>query len=202
MRTIAIIAQKGGTGKTTLAIHLSTALKGQTAIVDLDPQASASTWADKREINNPVVVSAQASRLKSVLDTAQGNGVKWTILDTAPHSEQSALAAARASDLILLPCRPAILDIQAILTTGDLIKIAQKPALFVISAAPPRGQLTGQAQEIAASYDLPVAQTVIHHRVAFSHSLVVGQTVAEYPHDGRALNEIKSLAKEITSKLV
>src|SRR5690349_17764518 len=120
MKTIAIISQKGGAGKTTLALHLAVAgeLAGKTtAVIDLDPQASATGWKDTRSSEAPAVVSAQAARLGKVLEAATENGVELTIIDTAPHSESSALAAARASDLILIPCRPAILDLRAIGTT-------------------------------------------------------------------------------------
>src|SRR3954447_20047398 len=94
MRTLAVISQKGGAGKTTLAIHLAVAAqqaKRTSAIVDLDPQASATSWKDLRTEETPVVVSAQAARLKQVLDTASKEGVNLAIVDTAPHSESAAL---------------------------------------------------------------------------------------------------------------
>src|SRR4051812_10256439 len=130
MKVLAIISQKGGAGKTTLTLHLAVAaeLAGLTAaVIDLDPQPSATGWRDTRTTETPAVVSAQAARLTKVLETAAGHGVALAIIDTAPHSESSALAAARAADLILIPCRPAILDLRAIGTTVDLAKLAGKP---------------------------------------------------------------------------
>src|SRR5215212_1378238 len=115
MKTITILSQKGGAGKTTIALHLAVAaeLDGQqTAIIDLDPQASATSWGDSRAAETPAVVSAQASRLTQVLEAARKAGATLAIIDTAPHSESAALAAARAADLILIPCRPAILDLR------------------------------------------------------------------------------------------
>src|SRR4051812_9330361 len=116
MKVIALLSQKGGAGKTTLALHLAVAAEQdghQTAIIDLDPQASAASWGDSRAAETPVVVSAQSSRLAQVLEAARNAGAALAIIDTAPHSESAALAAARAADLILIPCRPAILDLRA-----------------------------------------------------------------------------------------
>ena len=102
MQTIALIAQKGGTGKTTMALSLAVAAvqDGRTvAVIDLDPQASAGNWADRRAMKDaPAVVSAHVPRLQSVIDTARQNGVDLLIIDTPGKSEQAALAAAKAAD--------------------------------------------------------------------------------------------------------
>ena len=103
-----MLPQKGGAGKTTLAINLAVASElaaSPAAVVDLDPQASAAAWADSRKAKAPVVVSAQAARLADVLATAREHGAALAIIDTAPHAEAAALAAARAADLVLVPCR-------------------------------------------------------------------------------------------------
>ena len=123
MKIIAILSQKGGAGKTTLAIHLAVAaglMRHEAVIIDLDPQSSATSWKDSREGDTPVVVSAQFSRLATVLEAAKKGGADLAIIDTAPHSESASLAAARAANLILIPCRPAILDLRAISNTIDI----------------------------------------------------------------------------------
>ena len=92
MNIIAIIAQKGGTGKTTLAISLAVAAERagrMVAIVDLDPQASASNWGDRREADSPVVVSAQPARLGHVLGAAKKQGADLLLIDTPPRAEQA-----------------------------------------------------------------------------------------------------------------
>lgn len=102
MLTIALISQKGGVGKTTLAIHLATAFEKhgrQTLLVDLDPQSSAAEWKDARAAERPYVMAVPPSRLVKTLETARANNAQVVILDTAPHSEGTALDAARASDL-------------------------------------------------------------------------------------------------------
>jgi len=204
MKIIAMIAQKGGAGKTTLAIHLSTALPKKlkpVVIIDLDPQASASMWGDQREDKEPIVVATQAPRLNQVLDAAQEHNVRTVILDTAPHSEQAALTAARIANLIIIPCRPSILDLRAMEATVDLVSLTKRSAAFVISAALPRSRLINQARAAIEGYRFPVADTVIYQRVAFSHSLITGQTVDEYNYKSKAAKEIKDLAYEISQKI-
>lgn len=198
MKTIAIISQKGGAGKTTLALHLAVAAERAgktTAVIDLDPQASATGWKDTRASETPAVVSAQAARLAQVLEAAIENDASLAIIDTAPHSESAALAAARVCDLILIPCRPAILDLRAIGTTVDLAKLAGKPAQIVLNAVPPRGSLGDEASAAVSSYGLSVAPVRIGHRVAYIHALTVGQTAQEYDPSGRAAEEISQLYK-------
>ncbi len=117
MFTVAILSQKGGSGKTTLTLHLAVA-SGRAgkaaAVIDLDPQASAAGWKDSRPGEAPVVVPVPPSRLPHALQAAKSGGAQLTLIDTAPHAAEAALAAAEAADLILIPCRPGILDLRAI----------------------------------------------------------------------------------------
>jgi chromosome partitioning protein len=193
MKTIAVIAQKGGSGKTTIAINLAGAAEARTVVIDLDPQASAKGWHDHRKQETPIVVSAQASRLDDVLAAAREHGADLAIIDTGPASETAALAAARAAALILIPVRPSILDLRAISSSVDLVQIAKRPALIVLNAVPPRGGLAAQAAEAVAAYGIPVAAARIGQRAAFVHSLTAGQTVTEYEPNGAAASEIRAL---------
>ena len=200
MKTIAIISQKGGAGKTTLALHLAVAaeLDGQrAAVIDLDPQASAASWGDSRSEDNPAVVSAQATRLTNVLEAAQEAGAKLAVIDTAPHSESAALSAARAADLVLIPCRPAILDLRAISNTVDLVKLAGANACIVLNAVPPRGTLADEAAEAVSSYGVNLLPVRVGQRAAFIHALTAGQTAQEYEPQGKAAAESQKLYMSI-----
>lgn len=196
MKTIAIISQKGGAGKTTLALHLAVAAErdNKTAvIIDLDPQASATSWQDSRQEDGPTVVSAQAARLQAVMEAAKENGADVCIIDTAPHSESAALAAARVADLILIPCRPAILDLRAISNTIDLAKIANTRVAVVLNSTPPRGSLAEDAATAVEGYGVEVAPIQICQRAVFMHALTVGQTAQEYEPNGKGAEEIQQL---------
>ena len=196
MITIAIISQKGGAGKTTLAINLAVAselARRSAVLIDLDPQASATNWHDHRGKDAPAVISAQASRLPEVLATARAHNVRLAIIDTAPHSENAALAAARAADLILIPCRAAILDIRAIATSADLVTIAKKQAVAVLNAVPPRGSLADEAEQALKTYGLSVAPVRVGQRTAFIHAITAAMGIMEYEPHGKAAEEIKAL---------
>jgi chromosome partitioning protein len=109
MDILAIIGQKGGNGKTTAAIGLGVAGEQagrQSAVIDLDPQATATKWSDRRSQEAPAVVSCQVSRLPHVLEAAAKGGVQLAIIDTPGKSTEAAIAAARAANFVLIPIQP------------------------------------------------------------------------------------------------
>ena len=178
MLTIALVSQKGGSGKTTLALHLAVASAQagrHAAIIDLDPQASAAHWADRREAALPTVLAAPASRLRPELDRALAAGVDLLYLDTAPHSDSAALKVARAADLVLIPCRTAILDLEAITDTVQFLATTGTPALVVLNAVSPHGHDADQAADALHSLTLDVCPVRVGHRVAFARALLTGQ---------------------------
>lgn len=196
MKTVAVVSQKGGAGKTTIALHLATsaALEGRnTAIIDLDPQASAANWADRRAAELPVVLSAHASRLAHERRRVEEMGGELLVIDTAPHSDSAALEAAKAADLILVPCRPAILDIEAISNTLDLIRTTGTPVHVVMNAVAPQGNEAAEAAEAIAGLGVGVCPVHLHQRVAFSRALITGQSAQEYEPGGKAALEAKEL---------
>ena len=197
MYVVAILSQKGGTGKTTLSLHLAVAAERAghvAAVIDLDPQASAAGWKDSRPGETPVVVPIPASRLAQALDLARGAEAEIVFLDTAPHSSEVALAAAEAADLVLIPCRAGILDLRAIGATARLAKIAGKPAHVVLNSMPPRANnVIADAREAVTVHGLDVAPVTIQQRVAYAHALTAGQTAQEYDPDGKASEEITEL---------
>jgi len=197
MRTISILSQKGGTGKTTLSLHLAVAAQthGRCAVViDLDPQASSAEWKDSRAADTPIVVAAPPPRLTHALKAAQDGGAEFVFIDTAPHSGDVALSAAEVADLLLIPCRAAILDLRAIGTTAKVAKLSGKPAFVVLNAVPP--QATHVLEDARAAVDvhgLKVAPIALQQRAAFAHSLTAGQTAQEYEPRGKAAEDIEKL---------
>ncbi|WP_181708730.1 ParA family partition ATPase [Chthonobacter rhizosphaerae] len=206
MKTIALISRKGGTGKTTLACHIAVALtlqKKAVALLDLDPQASASEWGDAREAEFPFVQSVVSSRLGKTLDEMAKIGADYVVLDTAPHTESTALDAMRLSDLVLIPCQPSIMDLRAMTKTVELLKIVQRPAYVVMNGVQAHSMIANNEAErtIERMIGLPVCPIRIGERVAYNRCLITGQSAQETEPDGKAAREIDRLRKWIESTI-
>jgi chromosome partitioning protein len=204
--TIAVLSQKGGTGKTTLALSLAVAAAqgGRTvAVIDLDPQASAANWADRRAAKDaPAVVSAHVPRLQNVIDTARESGVDLVIIDTPGKSEQAALAAAKASDLVLIPCRPQIYDIETLVATKEIIDLAGgRPAFVIRNAVPPQGRRHEEAAAAIRDIGLAVCPAAFVQRAAFGDAPNAGQSASEFEPGGKAAQEIEKVYKFILEVL-
>lgn len=205
MKTIALLSQKGGTGKTTICIHLAVAAEQSSkaaVVLDLDPQASSAGWKDNRTSDVPVVVSLQFSRLTQTLDASRKSGAEFVFIDSAPHSDQVAMTAAEASDLILIPCRAGILDIRAIATTAKIAKLAGKTAYVVLNALPVQaGSMVDDVREAVAVHGLELAPVILHQRVAFAHSLIDGRVAMETDPRGKGAAEVAELYRWLEKQL-
>ena len=158
--------------------------------MDLDPQASAAGCGDHRDQGRPAV---PASRLSDALQAARSHGAQLAVIDTAPHSEASALAAARVADLALVPLRPGVLDLCALETTGDICALAGARSAVVLNQVSPRGPLPAEAAEVVQCRGLEVVPCRIGTRVAFQHSLTRGLGVLEHEPAGKAAAEVAAL---------
>lgn len=196
MKTLAIISQKGGSGKTTIAVHMAVCAIRQnlhTAIIDIDPQGSAFDWYLSRgEENELNAVQATAGQLTALLKQAKAGGADFVIIDTAPHSDSAAAMTAQVADFVLMPCRPARFDLKAIGSTAAIVKLAKTPAAVIINAAP-RGKLADEAREALQQQGLTVLDPVLQQRVAYSHAVIDGRSVHEYEPEGKAAEEIDEL---------
>ena len=197
MPTIAIISQKGGAGKTTLALHLAAAAQdaGRIAlIVDTDPQATASQWAAWREDAPPEVIDSPPPRLAAKVEQARAQGAEFIVIDTPPHADSAARAAVEIADLVLIPCRPSAFDLSAIQTTAKLVQLLRKPAFVVFTAGSPNApRIYQEAGELVAGFGTPACPIQIPDRAAFRHASAEGRTVMEYEPDGKAADDIRSL---------
>ena len=192
MRAIALLSQKGGSGKTTLAVHLAVAA-GDALIIDTDKQKSAANWWRERDAELPELVTANARSVPKALSATQR---PWVFLDTPPHAEEALRAIAEAVDYILIPTRPAILDLRAIADTVALVQ--GKPAAIVLNSCPAgRGVaeagIVAEARKALEAYGLPICPVAVTQRVAYSHALTGGQAVTEFEPDGKAAEEIRKL---------
>lgn len=196
MTSIGFLAQKGGAGKTTLAVHLAV-LAGDGLLVDLDPQRSAAEWWESRSeaLPLPELAVGQAKDLRKALAAAKRS---WIIVDTAPHAAEDARIVAGLVDLVVIPTRPAILDLRAIKATVSIVRDAKAKAVIVLNAAPSgRGTaeagIVSEARRALAVYGLPVAPVVVTQRAAMSHALNDGRAVTEFEPDGKAADELRKL---------
>jgi chromosome partitioning protein len=198
MKVISFISQKGGVGKTTLAIHLAVAFAAQgqnVAIIDLDPQASSAEWKDFRANEMPGVIAIPSSRLTKVLKDLEKTGADVVILDTAPHSEGTALDAARAADLILVPVQPSIMDLRAMRKTTDLLKHIKTPTYAVLNSISTTGAAMGTEKAIEAEFGIEICPVRIGDRVAYSRCLIAGQSAQEFEPSGKAAVEVRKFHK-------
>lgn len=200
MKTISIISQKGGVGKTTLATALAVAAKAegkQAAIFDLDPQASASFWHDMREAETPAVAAVPSSRLTHLLEAADESGCDIAIIDAPPFAKDIAFEAAHHADFILIPTRPAVLDVMAMTKTLDLVKYYSKPAAVVLTFCPPLGRELADTEDAIKHLGVILCPVRIGNRIAFSRAQQTGLAAQEYEPDGKAAEEIKHLYQYI-----
>lgn len=195
MRIIAFVTQKGGSGKTTLAVNLAVAAEqagARVLILDLDPQASAEAWYQDREAQTPRLARVAAGELPRALELARGQGFSHVLLDTPGRDEPAVAAAIRAADFCVVPCRPTPADMKATPATAATIRRLEKPAAFVLTQMPPRGFRIREA-EVGLGVLGPVAPTGVVARNAFQDAHGRGLGITEYEPEGKAAQEIREL---------
>lgn len=205
MKTVAVISQKGGAGKTTLALHLAVAghLAGYDAgLVDVDPQGTAETWGAWRHDEPPTVIGAKAATLGRTLDKARAAGAELVVIDTPPLAQAEARAAASAADLILVPCQLRIFDLDAIKVTAGLVKDMKKPAYVVFNRTPSRApNLYAQGVDVVGGMGMQAAPVMLVERAAYHHAEQDGKAAQEFEPIGKAALEITELWKWLCSQL-
>jgi len=201
MKTLALLSQKGGSGKSTLTVHLGVIAQAaglRTVILDLDPQRSAAGWWETRTVQTPEMVETEPSELQAVLDAARADGVDLCVVDTRPSAGADAATAAALADLVLIPTRPAIFDLKAIGATVDIVLAAHVRAFIVLNGTPAsRGfgeaSTTADARRALADYGVPVAPISIGLRATLAHALVDGRAVNEFDPASKAAQEMTKL---------
>lgn len=205
LKTLAVVSQKGGTGKTTLAVNLAVhaAKDGlNVAIIDCDPQRSAARWWSVRADDWPVMIERPAHDLPEVLATLKNEGFGLAIIDTRPSVESETLHAVQNATASIIPTRPASFDLQAIALTAQLVRSSGKPGCVVLNQCPPprtenEPSLTAEARAVASTLGLPVCERAVSARVAIPYAASGGMAACEYEPDGAADKEISSLWQHI-----
>ncbi len=195
MKSIVFLAQKGGSGKTTLAVHLAVVAEEmgeRVAIVDTDQQGSATAWVKIREAPSPMIASAAPAELSRIRGLAKEEDYTLLVVDTAPHAAPEAHHAVELADRVVIPCRPTAFDLAAVSATVAIVKSLKKPACFVLNACPVRAPEVREAQEALKAHGLPIAP-LIGERRAFSRAIATGRAVTEFEKNGKASSEVREL---------
>lgn len=205
MKVVTFAAQKGGVGKTTLAINLAIAAEQaglRVALLDLDRQESASAWADLRAAEEPWIEPMSARRLPGALDSARANGFDLVILDTPPAAGDEASEAMTLSDIVIVPCRPSMVDLTAVRRTANAVRTIGTPGYIVLNQAPPTATaLIDDARTIAGRGGIEIAPVVMRDRSAYRSAWPHGQGVTEYEPDGKAAAEVEALRQFVFTEL-
>jgi len=211
MPIVALLNQKGGVGKTTLSIHLATALtlganseknRHKVLLIDADPQGSALDWSAERQApaNFPVIGLPKATLHREM--PALSEGYDWVIIDGPPRVGDIARSAIAASDLVLIPVQPSPFDVWA---AQDIIDIVNECAVikpdqltrFVINRLFPNTTLGAEVKEALASFEVPMLESAIRNRTEYAKAARSGQTALETEPHGQAAQEIIALRDEL-----
>ena len=199
MKTIAVAGAKGGVGKTTLAVHLAVAAVQQgrdVVLVDADPQLSAVRWSERRSSSEPVVLGRAVSQLAAEMERIAGFGADVAIVDTPPRAwvgaDNAALVAATLADVVLVPCRPSILDIESTAVSVQRLQAATAaPVVVVLNGCAHRGREADEAAEALGGLGAQVCPARIGQRVAFARSLLDGRAAQEVEPGGKAADDVQ-----------
>ena len=207
MKVIAVLNQKGGSGKTTIATHLARALQKQdysVLLVDSDPQGSARDWSAVDEENPVTVIGIDRPTIDRDLKSVAKKD--FIIIDGAPQASDLALSAIKAADFVLIPVQPSPYDIWA---TSDLVDLVKQrieitdgklQSAFVVSRAIKGTKIGTEISEALLGYELPVLDTRITQRVIYPTTAASGTTVLDAEPNSDASKEINALALELISK--
>lgn len=209
MKSVAMLARKGGTGKTTCAIHmgvLAQAAGQKVVFFDLDPQRSLTAWWRSRTAETPILIESDARRLGSMLKVAATEGYDLAVVDTPPAVTFDTAQVAALVDLVLIPLRPSILDIYAVESTAEVVKAAKAEALLVLNAChPPQGigeaPTTVEARKAMEGMALPVAKASLSQRMDYTRALNDGEAVNEFAPGSKAALEMERLWREVHRRL-
>lgn len=209
MKTIVLVTQKGGAGKTTLAASLAVAASeaGENVVaLDLDPQGSLASWGESRAAEVPVidrVAPDQFAQLPAILDGLSKRGFTLAILDTAGVESTSGNLAMKVADLALIPARPSRLDLQATMPTVQALmrlEMRERFAFVLNQALPGRNSRATEAANGLSLFGV-LAEPILAQRADHQDALAAGQGVTEYAPDGKAADEMRGLWNWINERL-
>jgi chromosome partitioning protein len=205
MRTIAFVGQKGGSGKSTIALSLAVAaheMNEKVCLIDMDPQGLLANWAKTRADGDIDVIASGAARLPASLASLERKAVTLAILDT-PGAEGAACSAAMlAADLNIVPSRPSLFDLRASARTRAALEEIRAEFVFLLNQCPP-GQRTARVQDgVEALQEIgELISPLILTRVDYQEAARRGWGVTELNARGAAAEEMRDLWRSIEHRL-
>jgi chromosome partitioning protein len=183
MHVIGVASRKGGSGKTTLSVHLAVAAEaggaGPVAVMDTDPQGGLAGWWNARAAETPRWVDP-INGLPAAIAGARSAGWGLLLIDTPASMSPAVTDVLAQSDLILIPVRPSPNDFRAVAATAELAKSARRRMVFVVSQATQRARITAEAAILLSQYGT-VAPVMVHSRVDFATSMTDGPPASLIP---------------------
>jgi chromosome partitioning protein len=201
VHVILIAAQKGGAGKSTLAVHFGALADqdGKTLLIDADPQGSLSFWHRLRAAETPQLMRATASGAADVLSAAERDGAAWVVIDSPPHNGPLISSLMSRATLTLIPVRPGPFDLDAVGATLAIARSLEARAACIINAAPPITRsnrptsVVAETRDVLTSMGAIVLPGQVSQRASLSHALISGRSVNEYDPDSRAAAEVAAM---------
>lgn len=195
MRVLSLVTQKGGTGKSALAVSLAVAAEAAgelVCILDLDPQGTSAAWYEARAAETPAVLNHdQAGQISDTLARLREAGYTLAILDTPGIDSHATRGAMREASLALVPVRPSEADVKATMPTVRALEAMGRPYALLINQAPTNRQarLTA-AVSLRLSTSGEVVPVPVAARIDHQYAYALGQGVREYAPEGKAAAEV------------
>tara|TARA_Y100000741_G_scaffold361787_1_gene346374 strand:+ start:946 stop:1584 length:639 start_codon:yes stop_codon:yes gene_type:complete len=208
-KVITISQQKGGTGKTTLAVHLALAFikyqKLKVAIIDTDPQGSLGKWfmirSEKKDSEENLTFKTASLWGAQYESKTLKKDHDIVIIDTPPKIESDARPAIEAADLVIIPMSASHVDFWATGAIVEIAKKANKKILIQINRSNQRSKLISKTNDFIKSLDLLSTKTIIGNRQIYASSMGEGKTAIEKQKKGNAVEEIKNLSDQILAEM-
>jgi len=208
-KVITISQQKGGSGKTTLAVHLALAFikyhNLKVAVIDTDPQGSLGKWfmiRTEKKVSNDNLTFKTASLWGAQYESKTlKKDHDIVIIDTPPKIESDARPSIESADLVLIPIAASHVDFWATGAIVEIAKKANKKILIQINRSSQRSKLITKTNEFIKSLNLSATKTIIGNRQIFAASMGEGKTAIEKQKKSNAVEEIKQLSEQILSEV-